>query len=56
MELQKHKITHVLVPFSVVNHHDGNLGKTGNTAIDNETRHKYTQGQSHVFNEKWRNR
>jgi hypothetical protein len=44
-ELQMRGIKHGLVCNSVVNHHDGNLGKTGNTAIDESTRQSYTMGQ-----------
>lgn len=53
MELMSRDIKHALVSRSVVNHHDGNLGKTGNTAIDGNTRNYYTNGQSPKFNEKW---
>lgn len=53
MTLQKAGIKHLLVPSSVVNHHDGNLGKTGNSAIDNATKQQYTMGQQQTFKNKW---
>jgi GT2 family glycosyltransferase len=53
MTLQKAGIKHLLVPSSVVNHHDGNLGKTGNSAIDDATKQKYTMGQQQTFKNKW---
>lgn len=48
-ELQMRGIKHGLVCNSVVNHHDGNLGKTGNTAINESTRQKYTMGQQKQY-------
>ena len=44
-ELQMRGIKHALLPTSVVNHHDGNLGKTGNSAIDDKTKMEYTNMQ-----------
>lgn len=44
-QLLINSISHVLVPKSVVNHHSDNLGKTGKTAIDEETKQKYMMGQ-----------
>jgi GT2 family glycosyltransferase len=55
MELMSRDIKHALVTGSVVNHHDGNLGKTGNTAIDQSTRMYYTNEQSPKFSAKWSN-
>jgi GT2 family glycosyltransferase len=55
MSLQQAGIKHILIPSSVVNHHDGNLGKTGNSAIDDATRHHYTNAQSQTFRNKWDN-
>lgn len=48
-QLQINNITHILVPNSVVNHHDGNLGKTGSTAIDEDTKQKYMGGQQQKY-------
>jgi GT2 family glycosyltransferase len=52
MELQKHNILHALIPTSVVNHHDGNIGKTGRILSD-EDQAKLTHAQVEVFNRKW---
>ena len=54
MELQKNKISHCLVADSVVNHHDGNLGKTGKT-LTPEQQHEITNAQTSVFEKKWLN-
>ena len=48
-ELKLRGIKHGLVCNSVVNHHDGNLGKTGNSAIDESTKQKYTMGQQKQY-------
>ena len=40
-ELELRKIQHILVPSSVVNHHENNLGKTGET-LDAKTKESYT--------------
>lgn len=50
-ELRLRDIKHGLVCNSIVNHHDGNLGKTGNTAIDESTKEKYTMGQQNQYRE-----
>ena len=42
-------IQHVLVPSSVVNHHEDMIGKTGSTAIDEETKQKYMMGQQQKY-------
>lgn len=52
MELQKHKIRHVLIPSSVVNHHEKNLGKTGET-MSEEKKAEITFGQTKIFESKW---
>lgn len=44
-ELRLRGIKHALVPKSIVNHHDGNLGKTGNSAIDEKTKQEYCMGE-----------
>ncbi len=44
-QLNHNKVMHALIPHSVVNHHADNLGKTGRTAIDEETQQKYMMGQ-----------
>jgi GT2 family glycosyltransferase len=54
LELQKHGISHCLVPASVVNHHEKNLGKTGETLSETDQR-KITTDQQSVFMDKWRN-
>lgn len=53
MSMKSVGIKHILIPSAVVNHHDGNLGKTGTTAIDNKTRSIYTNGQHQNFVNKW---
>jgi len=42
-ELELRKIKHILVPSSVVYHHDKNLGKTGES-LDSMTKESYTTG------------
>jgi GT2 family glycosyltransferase len=54
LELQKNNIAHCLVPASVVNHHEKNLGKTGETLSESDQR-KITIEQEKVFMDKWRN-
>lgn len=54
MTLKKHGIIHVLVPTSVVNHHDKNLGKTGDFVLTQEEKNNYTAGQYKVFQDKWK--
>jgi hypothetical protein len=54
LELQKNGIAHCLVPASVVNHHEKNLGKTGETLNESDQR-KITIEQESVFMNKWRN-
>jgi hypothetical protein len=41
-----------LVCNSVVNHHDGNLGKTGRS-LSNEDQYKITNGQTNIFSKKY---
>lgn len=52
LELQVNKIPHFLVPDSVVNHHEKNLGKTG-TSLDQAQQAEITTAQSKIFTEKW---
>ena len=47
-QIKLNKIPHVLVANSVVNHHDGILGKTAST-IDEETKQKYMMGQEEKY-------
>jgi GT2 family glycosyltransferase len=54
LELQKNGISHCLVPASVVNHHEKNLGKTGESLSETDQR-KITTDQQSVFMDKWRN-
>jgi hypothetical protein len=54
MELQKNRIAHCLVADSIVNHHDGNLGKTGKT-LTSEQQHQITNAQTEIFQKKWLN-
>lgn len=54
LELQKNNIAHCLVPSSIVNHHEKNLGKTGET-LSSEDQRKITVDQQSVFMEKWGN-
>jgi GT2 family glycosyltransferase len=54
VQLQLNKIKHCLVPASVVNHHDGDLGKTGNT-LNEEEKRRITVEQSEVFTRKYQN-
>jgi len=53
LSLQKNNIKHVLVCDSVVNHHDGNLGKTGIT-LDAKNQERLTIGQDKIFTAKWK--
>ena len=48
-QLQINNIPHILVPSSVVNHHEEMIGKTGSTAIDEETKQKYMMGQQQKY-------
>lgn len=52
MDLQSKKIRHVLVPSSVVNHHEKNLGKTGET-LNQQEQYNITMAQAEVFEQKW---
>ena len=52
MELKKNNIKHALVSTSVVNHHENQLGKTGET-LNDEEKQKATHGQFEIFKEKW---
>lgn len=54
VQLQLNKVKHCLVPASVVNHHDGSLGRTGNT-LNEEEKRRITIEQSEVFNRKYQN-
>lgn len=53
IQLQKAGISHCLVANSIVNHHDGSLGKTGKSLSLTE-QEKITLGQSKIFEEKYR--
>ena len=52
IQIEKAGIKHCLVCNSVVNHHDGNLGKTGRS-LSNEDQYKITNGQSNIFSKKY---
>lgn len=52
LTLHKNNIPHVLLPSSVVNHHEHNIGKTGETLDANKKSH-YTMGQQPLFERKW---
>ena len=52
IQIEKAGIKHCLVCNSVVNHHDGNLGKTGRS-LSNEDQYKITNGQSVIFSKKY---
>ena len=52
IQIEKAGIKHCLVCNSVVNHHDGNLGKTGKS-LSNEDQYKITNGQIDVFSKKY---
>lgn len=52
IQIEKAGIKHCLVCNSVVNHHDGNLGKTGRS-LSNEEQHKITNEQSVIFSKKY---
>lgn len=54
LTLRKHGITHVLVTNSVVNHHEHNLGKTGNSVLTPQEMNDYTMGQYNTFHDKWK--
>jgi hypothetical protein len=53
MELQKHKIKHAIIWSSTVNHHERNLGITGETTLSDKDMEKFTTGQYDKFKEKW---
>jgi GT2 family glycosyltransferase len=50
--LQLNGIKHVLVPHSVVNHHEKIVGKTAET-LDAEEKERITEKQRAVFDKKW---
>jgi len=52
LTLETNNIKHALVCDSVVNHHDGNLGKTGIT-LDSKNQARITMGQQKTFTDKW---
>lgn len=52
IQLEKNGIKHCLVCNSVVNHHDGNLGKTGRS-LSTEDQQKITNDQSKIFMKKY---
>jgi len=52
MDLYTKNIRHVLVPLSVVNHHEKSLGKTGET-LTNEEKLNITSAQEIIFKQKW---
>jgi GT2 family glycosyltransferase len=54
MDLQVKGVKHCLVPMSVVNHHENQLGKTGDT-LNQKERYDITYAQQKVFEEKWKN-
>jgi GT2 family glycosyltransferase len=51
-QLQLNQIAHCLIPNSVVNHHDKNLGKTGETLSETEQK-RITEDQQSVFMNKY---
>ena len=51
-ELKLRNIKHALITTSVVNHHEKNLGKTGEIAIDGKTRLHYTRDQFELYTKK----
>lgn len=53
LELMSRNIKHALITSSVVNHHEKNLGRTGESAIDDKTRNYYTNGHYSKFQQKW---
>jgi GT2 family glycosyltransferase len=52
MDLQSKGIPHILVPDSVVNHHEHVLGKTGETLSEQE-KYEITMSQREIFLAKW---
>jgi hypothetical protein len=52
MQLEKNEIKHCLVCNSIVNHHDGNLGKTGRS-LSFEDQERITNGQASIFTQKY---
>jgi hypothetical protein len=54
IQLEMNGIKHCLVGESVVNHHDGNLGKTG-TTLSEVKQKEITEGQTRIFMEKYQN-
>lgn len=52
LTLHKNNVPHVLLPESVVNHHEHNIGKTGKT-LDQTKQSNYTMGQQPLFESKW---
>lgn len=52
MDLMERKIRHILVPRSIVNHHEKAIGKTGES-LDDEQKIEITLAQEKIFREKW---
>lgn len=52
IQIEQAGIKHCLVCNSIVNHHDGNLGKTGRS-LSNEEQEKITNEQSSIFTKKY---
>ncbi len=48
-ELTMREIKHALIPHSVVNHHDGNLGPSGTQLLDPKTMQEFTIGQREKY-------
>jgi len=48
-ELIMRGIDHALIPNSVVNHHDGNLGPSGTQLLDPKTMQEFTSGQQEKY-------
>ena len=53
MTLKKYNVTHALVTKSIVNHHEKNLGKTGDAILNDVEKNNLTYGQYQVFKNKW---
>lgn len=54
LTLEKYGVVHALIPNSIVNHHEYNLGKTGDSILSAQEKNDYTVGQYQIFKDKWK--
>jgi GT2 family glycosyltransferase len=53
LTLKSHGIKHCLVTYSVVEHHDKNVGKTGPAVLSEREMYDATSGSQNIFVNKW---